>query len=180
MQLKTNERQAFMRQPRKRRLAMSLIEVMVVVALTSILCGVAMSLLIELRDWDRNMSRQSIQNEQLLRLSEVMRTDIRQAAEVSLSSEEAIVIRSPNEKQIRYELTPEGCRRIETTSGDSKSLSDLFAVGRATSWTLEPGAPGNRPLFAVTLYRTSPDNEKRTAPLLVHAAVGADAPPTAE
>ena len=158
---------------------MTLIEVVVVVALASILCGVAMSLLIGLRDWDRNMRQQSIQNEQLMRLSEMMRTDIRLAAEVSLPSNDAIIIRDSNQKQIRYELTPEGCHRIVTLP-DAKPLADLFAVGRATTWTLEPGAPGNRPLFAVTLHRPSPDNEKRAAPLLVYAAVGADAPPAAE
>ena len=159
---------------------MTLAEVMVVVALTSILFGVAISLLVGLRDWDRNMRRHSIQNEQLMRLGEVMRADIRQAAEVSLLSENAVVIRSSDEKQVRYELSPEGCRRIVTVSGATKPLTDLYAVGPATSWTLEPGAPGKRPLFAVTLHRTSPDNERRVAPLLVHAAVGADAPPVAE
>jgi prepilin-type N-terminal cleavage/methylation domain-containing protein len=178
MQITLGERRAFTRQRHKHRRAMTLIEVIVVVALTSILFGVAMSLLLGLRDWDRSMRRQSVQNEQLVRLGDALRTDIRQAADVSLQSDEAVVIRDYNQKQIRYELTPEGCRRIVTTPGDAQPLTDLFAVGPAMSWTLEPGAPGKRPLFAVTLHRASLDNEKRTAPLLVHAIVGADAPPT--
>jgi len=157
---------------------MTLIEVIVVVALTSILFGVAMSLLLGLRDWDRSMRRQSVQNKQLVRLGEALRTDIRQAADVSLPSDDAIVIRNSNQKQIRYEWTPDGCRRTVTTPGDAQALIELFAVGPAMSWKLEPGAPGKRLLFAATLHSTSPDNEKRAAPLLVHAIVGADAPPT--
>jgi type II secretory pathway pseudopilin PulG len=180
MRNENKKRRAWMRQLRDNRLAMSLVEVMIVVAMTSILCGVAISLLLGLRDWDRDMRRQSMQSEQAMRLCEAMRTDIRQAAEVLQPSEDAVVIRSPNEKEIRYEITPEGCRRVVTTSNSAKPLTDLFSVGPAKSWALEPGAPGKRPLFAVTLHPVSPDNEKHTAPLVVHAAVGADAPPAAE
>lgn len=170
-----------MQQPHENRLAMSLVEVMIVVAMTSILCGVAISLLLGLREWDRDMRRQSMQSEQLMRLCDAMRTDIRQAAEVLQPSEDAVVIRSSsNEKQIRYEISSEGCRRIVTTSESAKPLTDLFAVGPAKSWTLEPGAPGKRPSFAVTLHPLRLDNKKHAAPLVVYAAVGTDAPPAAE
>jgi prepilin-type N-terminal cleavage/methylation domain-containing protein len=163
-----------------RRPAMTLVEVMVSVAVTSVLAGIAISLLVGLRDWDRNMRRHSLHNEQMLRLAEQLRADIRQAVEVTLPSTEAIAIRSANEKLTRYELSPEGCRRVVTTPGQPASSTDVFAVGRTTSWGLAPGAPGRRSLFAVTLHRGIPNNNTQTPVLVVHAAAGADTAPVDE
>jgi type II secretory pathway pseudopilin PulG len=154
---------------------MTLIEIMVAVAVMSLLAGVVISLLVGLRDWDRNMRRRGVQNEQMLRLGETMRADIRQAVEVTLPSSEALMIRAANDIVTRYELSPDGCRRIITSPGESKQAVDTFSVGPATSWGLAPGAPGRRPMFAVTLHRASPNNSEPRDPLVVHAAAGADA-----
>jgi prepilin-type N-terminal cleavage/methylation domain-containing protein len=161
-------------QRRTGRPAMTLVEVMVAVAITSIFAGVAVSLLVELREWDRDMRRRSVQSEQLIRLGEAMRADIRQAANVSQPDTAIIEILAANETLTRYELSPEGCRRVVTTPGDPMPRSDAFTVGPATSWTLAPAAAGRRTMFAVTLHRGA--NEERVTPLVVYAAAGADAP----
>jgi prepilin-type N-terminal cleavage/methylation domain-containing protein len=163
-----------------RRPAMTLLEIMVAVAVTSLVAGVAISLLVGLRDWDSNLRRQSIHNEQMLRLSEALRSDIRQAVDVTLPSSDALVIRAENERLTRYELSPDGCRRIVTTPSEAKPVIDAFNVGPSTSWSLAQGAPGRHTLFAVTFHRSSPNNEERHDPLIVHAAAGADAAPAAE
>lgn len=154
---------------------MTLAEVTVAVAVTSILAGVAVSLLVGLRNSDRDMRRRNNQNQQLLRLAETMRADIRQAADVLQPTSDAIVLRAADEKLTRYELAPEGCRRIVTAPNDPTPRTDAFAVGPIASWTLAPGPPGRRPLFTVTLNRGDTDHEK--PPLVLHAAAGADATP---
>ncbi len=161
---------------RQRRTAMTIAEVAVVVAVTSILLGVATSLLVGLRDWDRNARQRGVQNDQLVRLAETMRTDIRHATEVSTPTDQTLLILSPGEKRIQYELAPEGCCRVVTLPNEAKPIADLFAIGPATSWSLDADAPGARPLFVVTINRTSADNEQRAAPLLVQATLGADLP----
>jgi type II secretory pathway pseudopilin PulG len=153
---------------------MTLVEVMVSVAVTSILAGVVLSLLVGLRDWDRSMRRRSVYNEQLARLGETLRTDIRRASEIALPMARAIVIRSTNEQEIRYELSADGCRRMVTIPGDPTPRTDVFAVGPTTSWTLEPGPSGRRPLFAVTLHRARPNDKGPVAPLVVYATTGTD------
>jgi len=168
-----NQRRPFMARCRHRRRAMTMIEVAVVVTLTTILCGVAMSLLFGLREWDRDMWKGSVQNEQLVRLGEVMRTDLRKASEVLQPSDEVIALQLPAE-QIRYELLAEGCRRTVTHAGESQAAIELFAVGAGKSWTLKPGPSGKRPLFEVAFQRQSKDNETLAATLVVYAAVGAD------
>ncbi len=153
---------------------MTIAEVAVVVAVASILLGVATSLLFGLRDWDRNARQRGMQNDQLMRLAETIRSDIRHGADVSAPTEQTLLIHSPGEKRTQYELTPEGCHRVVTLPNEAKTLADLFAIGPATSWSLDSGAPGARPIFVVTINRTSADNEQRAAPLLVQATLGAD------
>jgi prepilin-type N-terminal cleavage/methylation domain-containing protein len=157
------------------RAAMTLVEVMVAVTVMSIMLGVAISFLIGLKHWDRKVHQFGLRNEQLTRLAESIRTDIRHATDVSLPSGNALVILLPGNKETRYELTPEGCRRLGMP-GDARPLTDLFSVGPATSWTVERDAPGNRSMFVVTLNHTQTDSETQLAPLLVYAALGADLP----
>lgn len=159
------------------RLAMSLVEVLIVATLTSILCGIAMSLLVGLRDWDRGMREHSQQSEQLIRLGEIMRADIRQASDVSQLSPGVLNIRNSTGQQVRYELAPEGCSRAVSGPEKTNSSSDLYAVGPASSWKLTPGPDGNRPMYTIMLDRGHPNDQRRIPPLLVHAIVGVDAVP---
>jgi hypothetical protein len=159
------------------RVAMSLAEVMVVTAMTTILFGVALSLLISLRDWDQGMRRESRQNEQSMRLSEALRSDIRRAVEVTAPSPEAIVIRLLSDARVRYELSDRGCRRIESMPGETAPRSDWFDIGDATAWSFTPAAPGRRPAFTIRLQQSEAPADKRLPMMLVHAAQGADTAP---
>jgi hypothetical protein len=163
------------------RSAMTLPEVMVGVALSSIVMGVLISLAIALKQRDRAIRSFAVESERRCELAELLRTDIRRAARVSLPDAMALVVTRPDGGETRYELTRAGCKRTVADSGGGKPRFDLFTVGSVTSWSLEPGPRGRRPLFAVTLNRASQkaDKDSRRVPLLVYAALGADLPSTA-
>jgi prepilin-type N-terminal cleavage/methylation domain-containing protein len=160
----------------KRRPAMTLIEVMIVVAVSSFLVGVVMSVLIELRSWDRNLRRRSLENGQMMQLGEAIRADIRRAAEVSQPANNVLAVRESDGTAIRYEALPEGCRRVVAKPEGGTARRELFSVGSSASWTLTRDAPGRRPLLVATLHRVDVGDGKRQPPLVIHAAVGSDTP----
>jgi prepilin-type N-terminal cleavage/methylation domain-containing protein len=164
---------------RSARRGFSLIEMMVVISLSALLLGVATSLLFSLRDRDRHSREDNLHGEQMFRLAESLRADIRQGADVLLSIDGPLVVISPDGIQTRYELNRNGCQRSTVAPGDAGPRHDLFAIGRAQRWQVERLATGRRPLVAVTLEQATVDGESRAAPLLVYAALGADATSTA-
>ena len=99
---------------------MTLVEVSVVAALSSILLGVVISFTVGLKQWDRRFREHGLHNEQAVRLSNCIRADIRQCDDVSLSAENVLVIAALDESQTRYELLPDGCRRVVKQSGDAQ------------------------------------------------------------
>jgi hypothetical protein len=157
---------------------MVLVEVLVVTALSTIVMGTVISLAVVMLQRDRAIRSFAVQRERQSELAEKLRTEIRQAIDVSLPAETMLVVTAVNGAQTRYELTRAGCRQTVTGPGRDNPGIDLFAVGPATSWTLEKGPPGRRPLFIVTLNRAAPnaDPDARPAPLIVYAALGADLP----
>jgi hypothetical protein len=163
---------------RDTRNALMLVEVMVVVTLTSIMMGVVISLMIGLQRWDQSFRDRAVQSEQLARLAESVRTDIRSGADVSLPATRILQTTGQGRGATRYELEAEGCRRIVELPENQATRSEFFAVGPVTSWKLERGPIGRRPLIIVTLDRFAPDNDTapRLAPLLIYAALGADLP----
>ncbi len=170
--------------PRRRRWArgaMTLVEVMVVVALTSIMLGVVISLFVGLLRWNHTLRDRSVRSEQLTHLAEAMRTDIRQASDVSLAAEDVLQIALRGEGQARYELLPEGCRRIVEVPGAAGSRLEMFLIGPAAGWTMERGT-GRRPLVMLTLDRSVADKVPAggAPPLLVYGALGADLADPAE
>ncbi len=154
--------------------ATTLVELMVVAALTTILFGVAMSLLIGLRDWDRKMRDQSRQNEQALQLCESLRSDVRQAIELPTLSPQKLVVRLPDDRCIHYELARGGCQRTIATSVNNTLQSNFFAVSGLASWNLSPNQPGRLPAFVITIDRAEKNDHRIATPLIVHATVGAD------
>ena len=117
---------------------MTLVEVSVVAALSSILLGVVISFTVGLKQWDRRFREHGLHNEQAVRLSNCIRADIRQVRDVSLSAENVLVIAAPDESQTRYELLPDGCRQVVKQSGDAPEKQvESFNIGAAKSWRLE-------------------------------------------
>ena len=166
------------RRLRDRRRAMFLAEVMVVVAISSILLGVVVTMLIGVRQWDRKFRNHGVHSDQLARLSSSIRADARRAADVTLPSANTLVVTAADKSQTRYELAADGCRRIikRTVDGPDEQ-ANLYTIGPSQSWTLERGAPGRLPTTIVSL--TSPSSDKSVTDvvlLYVCAAVGADLP----
>jgi len=158
---------------------MTLIEAMVVVTVMSLIVGVALSLLVSLRNWDRTARDRNARNDQLIRLAEMLRTDIREAREVSMPSERTLLIEQPDNQRIEYELGDSGsCRRTKRQGESAEPIVDSFTVGPASAWALDRNDAGAQPSLAILIARPS-QTERLPAPLLVRATLAADLAPTA-
>jgi hypothetical protein len=155
---------------------MTLVEVLVVVVLSSLVMGVVISFMVALQRSDRNMRSFPVRIERLSDLAEALRSDLRQAEAASLQSTMKLAINLGSGREINYELADRGCLRVVTAEGDSPQVREFFAVGSAEKWQLERNAGGRRPLAMVTMNFAERDNESesRPAPLVVYAALGAD------
>ena len=156
---------------------MTLIEVMVVVVVSSLVMGVVISFAVALQRSDRNVRAYAVRGERLSELASALRSDLRQAADILRPTASTLQIKLAGGREIHYELIDGGCRRV----GGSEQLwpdREFFAVGNAESWTLERTALDRRPLIMVTMNSAKKDeeNESQPAPLLVYAALGADLP----
>ena len=109
---------------RSARRGFSLVEMLVVIALSSLVLGLVISLMISLRDFDRLSSTKNTRNAQLLRLADTLRGDIRRGNDVSLSVEGPLVVMTASGEQLRYELGPDGCRRTVIKPGAARSSTD--------------------------------------------------------
>jgi hypothetical protein len=149
---------------------------MVVVALSTIIMGAVISLLVALMQRDQSIRLFAVQCQRQSELAEMLRADIRQAEDVSLPAETMLVVTAPDGGQTRYELAATGCRRIVTRPGEQRPGIVWFAIGPALSWVLEKGPPGQRPLLMVTLTYSNAESGKGSArfPMLVYAALGGD------
>jgi prepilin-type N-terminal cleavage/methylation domain-containing protein len=177
-ELKHTHMAAMLLSPRRKpfRRAMTLIEILVAVALSSLVMGVVISFAVALQRSDRNVRSFAVRGERRSELADALRTDIRRATEASLPSEKILAIKLALGGELQYELGDGGCRRVAPARGDSPTQREFFAVGPAETWTLEQAAPGRRPLVMVTMQYApkDKDSESRPAPLLVYAALGAD------
>jgi prepilin-type N-terminal cleavage/methylation domain-containing protein len=170
---------SFRRRRSDLRYAMTLVEIMVVVAISSVLLGVAISLVVGLQHWDRRFRDHALTGEHLARLSEAIRTDIRNASNVTLSVDTTLVV-ATHDREIRYELRPEGCLRVVKQLVGATERSELFTFGSAPSWELKRGTPGRRPIIIVSLQRPgAKETDSIVTLLMVYAAMGADLPRTA-
>ena len=161
---------------RRRRKAFTLAEAMLVVALLSILLSFVLSFLVSLQRYDAKLRNHGLRSEQLSRLAETIRSDIRQAITVSSPAKQTLRMESSDGRLVQYELTPEGCRRTVNGPDNVAASADLYRIGPADSWTIETGPAGRRPLHVVSLAsKRKVASEPVNTPLLVQAALGADA-----
>jgi type II secretory pathway pseudopilin PulG len=159
------------------RRAMSLVEVLVVATLVSILFTVIVTLAVHLRQWDRQVRGHSLHTNQLANLAETVRADVRRATSVSQPDKNTVAIVGADNRDIRYEIQPGGCRRVAKAPDDKSPRIETFAIGPADSWKLETAAPGRRPAYSITLERSETDKAtSHTAPFFVYAALGSETP----
>ena len=155
----------------------SLVEMLIVIAISSLVVAIVVSLMISLQKFNRNSVANNAHSDQLLRLAETLRSDIRAGNDVRLTDEGPLLVTGSTGKEVRYELTADGCRRTATTPAGDETRTDLFTIGKATKWNLEQLAPGRQPLVAVTLSQPVNKNASEAhelLPFVVLAAVGAD------
>jgi type II secretory pathway pseudopilin PulG len=176
-----NSSMAF-RRNRRRRGAMTLIEVMVVGTLLTIVAGVAVTLLAAVFRLDQRVRDHGVRTEQALRLAESIRGDIRQGTNVSLPTADSLVVETADGGRVSYGLQPDGCRRVAQNGEGATSETDLFAIGTAATWTLDRRATGRRPLVVVELHRDTPAGGAGPPglPLIIYGALGADRTPLEE
>src|SRR5687768_4234832 len=122
----TAERMSNYGQRRMDRPAFTLIEMLVVVTLSSIVMGVIVVVFVALIQKDRQVQLFGVHNERQGDLAEMIRTDIRAADDVSLAAQTVLLIEAPDRRQTRYELTAGGCRRIVSEPGMEKPRVDFY------------------------------------------------------
>lgn len=160
---------------------MSLVEVMVAVTVTVLVLGVALSFAARLQQWDRRHRGHLPRNEQLSRLAETLRTDVRRAEDLALPTPQELVATTTGHGHIRYQLTAEGCRRTVEATDATPEAAELFAIGPTGTWELDRNTTGHLPLASISIKPTAePDAATGNLTLNVLAAIGADRPPKAE
>src|SRR5690349_8911620 len=113
----------------RRWCGMTLVEVMVAVALTTILLSVVASLTVGLQQWDRRFRTTNVRLDNQARLAEVLRSDIRNADDLSQPEKETFVLTSHNQRQIRYKFRPDGCERVVTAATNATESNEMFTIG---------------------------------------------------
>lgn len=158
---------------------MTLVEVMVAVAVTSVLLGVVVTLFAGLQQWDRRFRDMNLHRDQRAQLLEIIRTDIRNAKDVAVSNPQVLEVSYSNSGMIRYELTPNGCLRTKFTDGKTPSSRGLFSIGGNRVWRLDRDTTGVQPLIVVAIQVSSSSESTGEASKAMgeaHAVIGADRP----
>ena len=160
------------------RSGMMLTEVSVAVALSTIVLGLVISVAVALKQMDRRMHNRGVERQRQLELAELIRTDVRVAADVVVPSDESLVVRSAKGRQTRYEIASDGIRRTIHLPDGKAIGNDLFSIYFAEAWEMERDDSGRRPLVMVTLKRQLADTSRvaKPIPFVAYAALGADAP----
>ena len=160
------------------RHGMTLAEVTIAVAISSILLGIAVTMLVRLQAWDARFRDDAITTQQVAQLAELIRRDIRAATNVALASPRVLTVNVHDERDIHYELTPLGCLRIVEHPVGKEEQRELFRVGPDLIWRVESSQSGVRPNVTVTLEQPSDEpTTSNTVRLVASANRGADLPP---
>jgi type II secretory pathway pseudopilin PulG len=161
---------------RNPRPGLSLVEMMVVITLSSMLVGIVVTLAVSLIESDRRLRNAGVTSNQLAELATMLRSDIRRATGVATEDDEKwLSAVLADGRRAVYTCNSEGCQRQLLDAEDAVTRTDRFRVETTTHWSIERMPPGRRPLIAVTLHRASAKDPTATPPpLLVYAALGAD------
>jgi prepilin-type N-terminal cleavage/methylation domain-containing protein len=161
--------------PPRCRSAFTLAEILVVVALLSMLLAFVTSFLVGLHRYDVKFRKGELRRAQMARLTETIRSDIRQGSTVSLPTDQILLVTTSDGREIRYEIIQEGCRRTASELGVVPPMVDVYRIGPAESWTLNTGPPGRQPLYVVSLRsKKKTEGVPGSVSALVQAALGAD------
>jgi prepilin-type N-terminal cleavage/methylation domain-containing protein len=162
------------------RRGMTLVEVSVAVAISTLLLGIAVTLLVRLQGWDARFRDDSVATRQVAQLAELIRGDVRSATNVAVESPKLLTVSLQGDRDVRYELLPSGCLRIVEHPVGKEEQRELFRVGRELTWNVESSQTGIYPNDVITL-ELAVDEGTRVAKVLfvVSSNRGADLPPVA-
>jgi type II secretory pathway pseudopilin PulG len=159
------------------RRATTLVELLVVTTLMTIVLAIVTTLAVRLRQWDRQVREHGQHINQLAALAEAIRADARHASKVVLPEKTTIAIGDSDGREIRYELRPDGCRRVAKAPGAASPEIEIFAIGSAEAWKLDSAEPGLHPAYLLSLERSEPEKaNSRPTPFFVYATIGGDKP----
>jgi type II secretory pathway pseudopilin PulG len=162
----------------QRRAAFTLVETIVVTAVSSVVLGIVVSLLVALQRHDQSIRRHAFRNDQVARLAEAVRADIRRGTTVAAPSANEFVVAGVGGGDIHFKIAPEGCARTTTANAGATPSRELFSVGPASAWQIDSEHAGRKPLYTVSLVGKDDMAGEASKPLVVvQAALGADTLP---
>lgn len=157
------------------RRAMSLIEVLTVMAVAMFLFGIILSLLHALVQWDRAMRSWSAADGEVERCVDALRDDVRHATDVTCPIDKLVVVDLPDGERIEYRLDEGYCRRRKIGSSETERAEQLFSIGLPGSWQLLKIESGGSPLVKILLKRLpSRETDPAVPEVAVCAVLGAD------
>jgi type II secretory pathway pseudopilin PulG len=156
------------------RIAFTLVELLLAMTLSSIIVGIALTLVAGVTRWDRRARQQASDGEQWSRLADELRTEIRRSADVTLPDRSQLVVSFDGGRRVTYRLTPTGCERRRDDPPSGGAHIEYFTIGGRFTWKLERRDSGRRPLVIVSLLLDEGVGERAIPPLAVFAALGAD------
>jgi prepilin-type N-terminal cleavage/methylation domain-containing protein len=149
---------------------MTLVEVTVAVAISAFLLGIAVTMLVRIQSWDARFRDDAVSIQQLPRLAELIREDVRSATNVVLESPTLLTVNVQEERVVHYDLTPSGCLRIVEHPIGKEEQRNLFRVGRDLKWNVESFESGVLPNVTVTLELATDEETSRGKVLFVVSA----------
>lgn len=119
------------------RLGLSLIEIMVVITLTSMLVGLVATYMATLLRLGNSTREQSVHRMQVERLTDSIRHDLRRAIGVTQSSDKVLEVQLPDGVAWRYVLENGRCTRSQPTDNGQENAKQVYTVGPTKGWRLE-------------------------------------------
>jgi prepilin-type N-terminal cleavage/methylation domain-containing protein len=111
----------------------SLIELVCVIALTTIMLNVSIALLFSVTTWDSQRDRRSLQAAEYHRLESSLRYELAEATRV-VATAEMLTIETPH---LRSEWQLAGAYCLKTTTYNDERMHDRFSIGPAKEWQLK-------------------------------------------
>ena len=159
------------------RQAMTLVEIMVAVTLTSVLLSVVISVTVGLQRWDSRFRNDQARRANLNQLADMIRSDVRRAAAAPVAEKDRLVLTLPDQREIRYELQPDCCWRSIAQPGNTTESKVPYMIGKYNSWRVERVPSGRWPAIEVSLEEPAARDKGIQLPTLyVYASLGADLP----
>ncbi|MDB5337329.1 MAG: hypothetical protein JWN70_2948 [Planctomycetaceae bacterium] len=141
----------------RRRRGWTLIEMLVTISVMASITGIAIKILTTLLRAERNGIEHVTRLTTVSRLSRQFRADVRAATELQLSGDNPqqplLRVTSEDQRQIQYEIHPQGLLRTEKRPGQPLTVTDLLRFKNGRFRIVESPAPPR----LLTLVIETPD-----------------------